>query len=115
MQRVRDGDIDCVNIFSCYDFLPVGLNISPAPLRGSRLQLCPIAAADDLADNFVRRVEEMPDLAKSIRMHFADEAGPDHANVQFLLGHSSPQTIFARIQSRMARSAVSLRFRTITV
>src|SRR4029077_14834132 len=98
MQRVRDGDIDCVNIFSCDDFLPVGLNLAPAPLSGRRLQLCPIAAADNLADQFVRRVEEMPDLAKSIRMYLADETGPDHANIQFLLGHSYPHAIFARIQ-----------------
>ena len=95
MQRVWDGDIDCVNVFSCDDFLPVGFNLAPAPLRGSRLQLCPIAPADHLAYNFVRRVEEMPDLAKGIRMYLADEAGPDHANVQFLPGHSHPHAIFA--------------------
>jgi hypothetical protein len=39
----------------------------------------------------------MPNLTKSIRMYLADETGPDHANVQFLLGHSYPHAIFARI------------------
>ena len=29
----------------------------------------------------------MADLAKGIGMHLADEAGPDHGNVQFPFGH----------------------------
>src|SRR5271169_3479823 len=115
MQRVGDGDIDCVNIFSCDDLLPVGLNLAPSPLRGRRLQLCPIAAADDLAHNFIRRVEKMPNLTKSIRMYLADETGPDHANVQFFLGHSHPHAIFARIQPPMACTAFTLCVGTTTV
>src|SRR5580704_6214311 len=66
VQRVWNGDIDSINVFSGDDFPPVRLDLAPTPPRSRRFQLCAVAAADDLKANIIRSVEEMGHLAKGV-------------------------------------------------
>jgi hypothetical protein len=87
MQGVGDGDVDNINVWSCYCCLPIGCGLCPSPLCGCGLELALIASADDFHAQFVGTIKEVANLTKGVGMGLGNETRADHSDVQLVFGH----------------------------
>ena len=81
MQRVRNSDIDDVNVRPADYGAPVGDDFLPSPLRGDRFKLGLIAPADNFQFKLIRNFKKVADLAEGVGMRLGNEPRADHCDI----------------------------------
>src|ERR1700674_2083730 len=86
MQRVRNSNVDNINIFTPDYTFPIGRGLSPAPLHRKRLQFGLFPSTYPLQVQRIRNLKEVPDLMEGIRVRARDRSASDHRDVQLFCG-----------------------------
>ena len=81
VQSVRHSNVHHLNVASVHNFLPVGCNLLPAPLRGHCVQLGAISSANHAQIQVISNRKKSLHLMKGVGVRSRDEAVPNHRYV----------------------------------
>ena len=81
VQHVRHCDVQDLNVASVHNFLPIGCNLLPAPLRGHCVQLGAISSANHAQIQVISNRKKSLHLMKGVGVRSRDEAVPNHRYV----------------------------------
>jgi hypothetical protein len=90
----RKRNINHVDVITLDDFSPVRLNLGPAPSIGKELQIFGITTTSDLQNWSIRRIEELGDLAPSVRMSSPHETVTENSYTKIF--HAKGNSLFPR-------------------